>query len=195
VIRTVVILYVVFGLFAGLVPRIFGNLGEFVTDVRDEFFSPQPEPGYEVVTEEVVREEKEVMRTESMDFIMKVEDWMVDLDEAQSYLAYEYTLDSDLAQLESRRNMLQEKMDEAVNEITPPETLSTYWNFLLQEYEWTIMMLTKTIDGESAASDFEQLNLLQYDKFAELVRVWNEEGVEYEVSFRSYDYQLIPITE
>ena len=195
VIRTAVILYIVFGVFAGVMPRIFGNLSEFVTDMREEFNSPPPEPDYEFATEEVVREEKEVLRTDSMDFIIKMEDWMASLDEAQSYLAYEYALDSDLVEVESRRNMLQEKMDEAANEIIPPDALSTYWSFFLEEYEWTIMMLTKTVDGESIETDFEQLNLLQYDKFAELVRVWNEEGVEYDVSFRTYDYQLIPITE
>jgi hypothetical protein len=195
VIRTVVILYVVFGLFAGLVPRIVGNLGEFVSEMSEGFSTPEPEPDYEYVTEEVIREEKEVIRTDSMQFMIMMEEWMATLDEAQSYLAYEYTLESDLAEVESRRNMLQEKMDEAANEITPPETLSTYWDFFLQEYEWTVMMLTKTVDGESIETDFEQLNLLQYDKFAELVRVWNAEDVEYEVSFRTYDYYLMPVTE
>jgi hypothetical protein len=195
VIRTVVILYVVFGLFAGLVPRIVGNLGEFVSEMSDGFSTPEPEPDYEYVTEEAIGEEKEVIRTDSMQFIIMMEGWMATLDEAQSYLAYEYTLDSDLAEVESRRNMLQEKMDEATNEITPPDTLSTYWDFFLKEYEWTVMMLTKTVDGESIETDFEQLNLLQYDKFAELVRVWNAEGVEYEVSFRTYDYYLMPVTD
>ncbi|BES63600.1 hypothetical protein SANA_00390 [Gottschalkiaceae bacterium SANA] len=195
VIRTVVILYVVFGLFAGLVPRIVGNLGEFVSELSEGFSTPEPEPDYEYVTEEVIREEKEVIRTDSMQFIIMMDGWMATLDEAQSYLAYEYTSDSDLAEVESRRNLLQEKMDEATNEITPPDTLSTYWDFFLQEHEWTVMMLTKTVDGESIETDFEQLNLLQYDKFAELVRVWNAEDVEYEVSFRTYDYYLMPVTE
>ncbi len=193
VIRTVVILYIVFGVFAGVVPRIVGNLGEFVTDMRDEFNSPEPEPGLEFVTEEAVREEQVFMRTDSVDFMIKTEDWMEILDQAQSFLAFEYAPESEKLSGENWLVELQNEMP--VYEITPPESLVTYWDFFLQEYDWTMMMMNKAVNEESFEGDFESLNLLQYDKFAELVRVWNDEGVEYEVSFRDYDYKLIPVTE
>lgn len=193
VIKTVVILYVIFGLFAGLVPRLVGNLGEFVTDMRDEFASPEPD--YEYVTEEVIVEEKIPVRSDSVDFLIKVDVFMENLDQTQSYLAFEFTSDSDPTELEARLNRLLEEHAELQNNVTPPSILDSYWNFYLQEYDQTIMMLTKAINGESIDGDFEQLNLLQYDKFAELVRIWNGEGVEYEISFRSYDYKLVPRTD
>ena len=192
VIRTVVILYIVFGVFAGVMPRIVGNLGEFVTDMRDEFNTPQPEPGYEVVTEEAVREEPIFMRTDSVDFILKTEEWMETLDQAQSFLAFEYSAEGGEPGPET---WLAELQNLPVYENTPPDSVSTYWDFFLQEYDWTMMMMNKAVNNESYEGDFESLNLLQYDKFAELVRVWNEEGVDYEVSFRTYDYKLLPKTE
>jgi|GEM_PF-3307312 len=187
VIKTVVILYLIFGLFAGLVPRLVGNLGEFVTDLRDEFATPEPE--YEFVTEEAIVEEKVFIRTDSMEFVAKIDDWQETIDQAQSFLAFDYSPEDGKANAESWLSELEELPFE---EVTPPESLATYWDFCLQEYEWTVMMMAKTVNGESAAADFEQLNLLQYDKFAELVRVWNEEGVAYNVSFRTYDYRLVP---
>lgn len=192
VIKTVVILYLIFGVFAGVVPRIVGNLGEFVTDLRDEFSTP--EPGYEVVPEEAVavREEKVIFRTESMDFIIKIDDWQEAIDQAQSFMAFEFLPEDGIANAES---WLSELESLPVYEIEPPASLETYWDFNLQEYEWTVMMMAKAANGESIAGDFEQLNLLQYDKFAELVRVWNEEGVRYDVSFRNYDYMLVPWTD
>lgn len=193
VIRTVVILYIVFGVFAGVVPRIVGNLGEFITDMRGEFNTPQPEPAYEVVTEEAVREEQIFMRTDSVDFMIKTEDWVETLDQAQSFLAFDYSPESEEFGVENWLAELQNEMP--VYEITPPNSLATYWDFFLQEYDWTMMMMNKAVNEESFEGDFESLNLLQYDKFAELVRVWNDEGVEYEVSFRDYDYKLIPVTE
>lgn len=190
VIRTVVILYIVFGVFAGVVPRVVGNLGEFVSDIRDGFSKPEPE--YEIVTEEVVREEKIFLQTASVEFILKTEDWMETLDQAQSFLAFEYSPEGGEPGPETWMAELQE-LD--VYQVTPPESVSTYWDFFLQEYDWTMMMMNKAVNNESYEGDFESLNLLQYDKFAELVRVWNEEGVDYEVSFRTYDYKLIPKTE
>ncbi len=190
VIKTVVILYLVFGVFAGLLPRLVGNVGEFITDLRDEFATPEPEPAYEVVPEEaVIVEDKAVFRTDSMDFLIKVDDWQETLDQAQSYLAFEFMPEDGVSNAES---WMAELESLPLYEIEPPESLATYWDFSLQEYEWTVMMMAKAANGESVAGDFEQLNLLQYDKFAELVRVWNDEGVEYAVSFRNYDYKLVP---
>jgi hypothetical protein len=196
VIRTVVILYVIFGLFAGIMPRIVGNLGEFVTDLRDEFTQPEPEPGYEVVTEEaVVAVDRPIVRTDSVDFILKVDIFMENLDEAQAYLAYEYSPDAGLEGLEDRFNRLVEEKAELDSSVTPPSALDSYWEFFMLEYEWTLSMMEKTINGESADGDYERLNLLQYDKFAELVRLWNQEGVAYDVAFRQYDYVLIPVID